>query len=457
MRAIRQWDLAGNNRATFFDDARGGVATIFALALLVLVGAIGFAVDGTYLFAQRSKLQNTADLAALAAAKELRLANTAAQTVDQTAKKFIQANLVTQGVDGPVTPTIAVETDRSAVSVTLDEQVSTYFLGVIGITSNSIRATAKARLVGGMPVCLIGLDTNNGQTLTLTQNARLSAPGCEIYSNSKNPKGLTVMMNGLIDAGGVCSAGGKYANKGSILPEPSLDCPPLADPLASRIKPQPSSVCDYLSKMILGGSATLNPGTYCGGLYVSLGATVTLNPGVYYINNGPLMVDLGGSLTGTDVGIYLAGNEASLYFDGTSTINLSAPKTGAMAGLLIWQDKSAKTNVPLFALPAGIKPPPKLPPLPKLGPGIPKLKDPINQILSNNARNLLGTIYMPEGSVYIDANQPIADRSAYTIIVAQQFGLASGPNLVLNSDYSATTVPVPKGLGPQDGTSVLLQ
>ncbi len=458
MRGLRDW---GRDRSRagvpFVSSVEAGVSTMFALVLLVLVGAIGFAVDGSHMFAQRSKLQSTADLAALAAAKELRLANATSQTIDQAARRFIQANLITQGVDAPVDIAVTMESDHSAVEVRLTERVATYFLGAIGITSNDIGAFAKARLVGGMPVCLVGLDTNDGQTITLTQNATLSAPGCEIYSNSKNPKGITVMMSGLITAGGVCSVGGKYANKGSILPDPQLDCPTLADPLASRIKPQPSSYCDYLNKMIIGGTATLTPGTYCGGLYVSQGAVVTLSPGIYYINNGPLMVDTGGSLSGTDAGIYLAGNDATLYFDGTSTINLSAPRTGALAGLLLWQDKSVKVNVPSFALPPGVKPPPKLPPVPKLGPGIPKLKDPVNQILSNNARNLLGTIYFPDGSLYVDANQPIADRSAYTIIVAQQFGIASGPNLVLNSDYASTTVPVPKGLGPQDGVSMLVQ
>ena len=71
-----------------------------------------------------------------------------------------------------------------------------------------------------------------------------------------------------------------------------------------------------------------------------------------------------------------------------------------------------------------------------------------HQILSDNARNLLGTIYMPQGEIIIDATKPIADKSAYTVLVVNQLHLYSGPNLVLNSDYSATDVPVPPGVGP---------
>jgi hypothetical protein len=71
-----------------------------------------------------------------------------------------------------------------------------------------------------------------------------------------------------------------------------------------------------------------------------------------------------------------------------------------------------------------------------------------HQILSDNARNLLGTIYMPKGEIIIDALQPIADQSAYTVLIVQQLHLYSGPNLILNSNYSATNVPVPVGVGP---------
>ena len=42
-----------------------------------------------------------------------------------------------------------------------------------------------------------------------------------------------------------------------------------------------------------------------------------------------------------------------------------------------------------------------------------------HRIYSDNARKLLGTIYLPNGVLYVDANKPIADQSAYTVIVAR--------------------------------------
>ena len=80
-----------------------------------------------------------------------------------------------------------------------------------------------------------------------------------------------------------------------------------------------------------------------------------------------------------------------------------------------------------------------------------------HRIYSNNARQLLGTIYMPNGALYIDAKKPIADKSAYTVVVARTVEIFDGPDLVLNADYNATSVPVPKGVGPNGSTVRLVK
>jgi hypothetical protein len=51
-----------------------------------------------------------------------------------------------------------------------------------------------------------------------------------------------------------------------------------------------------------------------------------------------------------------------------------------------------------------------------------------HSILSDDARTLLGTIYMPRGRLIVDATKPIADRFAYTAMVVQQLTLYDGPN-----------------------------
>ena len=64
-------------------------------------------------------------------------------------------------------------------------------------------------------------------------------------------------------------------------------------------------------------------------------------------------------------------------------------------------------------------------------------------------RDALGrprTIYLPLGILFVDANAPVADNSAYTALVVRSLQLSEGPKLVLHSDYQSTNIPVPDGL-----------
>jgi hypothetical protein len=144
------------------------------------------------------------------------------------------------------------------------------------------------------------------------------------------------------------------------------------------------------------------------------------------------------NIKGTNVAFYLTGPGANLIFDSQTTVSLTAPKDGPLTGILIFDDP---TGAPAPVNAKDYKSYAK--------PG----KSPREHlILSDNARTLLGTIYMPMGRLIIDANKPIADRSAYTVLVVHQLDLYSGPNLILNTDYRASDIPVPQGLGPFGGT-----
>jgi hypothetical protein len=166
----------------------------------------------------------------------------------------------------------------------------------------------------------------------------------------------------------------------------------------------------------LSGKVTLDPGVYCGGINVTLGGDVTLNPGTYVMNNGTLTVETGGKLQGENVGFYLTGLLSTIQFGPSSTISLTAPKTGDMAGMLFFEDRDV-----LFTFP--------------------------HSIASNDARNLVGTIYLPGNTLAINSTDPIADQSDYTVIIAKKFEMKDGPELVLNTDYENSPIPVPEGVG----------
>ena len=169
---------------------------------------------------------------------------------------------------------------------------------------------------------------------------------------------------------------------------------------------------------------TLSPGIYCGGLDVA-GGEVTLKPGVYTMKNGQLRVGGGGVLKGENVGFFLVGKSATILFGRASEISLTAPRTGDMAGLLFFEDRDTEF-------------------------------DTYHRITSRDARRLVGTMYFPKSKLLIDADNPVADQSEYTVIIAREFELREGPELVLNTDYASSTIPVPEGVGNNIDTKIRL-
>jgi hypothetical protein len=189
--------------------------------------------------------------------------------------------------------------------------------------------------------------------------------------------------------------------------------------------------------MVVSSVSTLYPGVYCGGLTIKGGAQVTLTPGNYIMNNGPLLVQDTSSLIGQSAGIYFTGDKGGLRFDPGTTISLTAPKDGVLAGFIFFEDRNVSQPVPPPPGPLGLLSPPP--------PGSPPMRT--YQISSNNAQQFLGTFYLPAGRLIIDASRPVAAQSAYTVVVTRQIDIVNGPNLVLNSDYASTDVPVPEGVG----------
>jgi hypothetical protein len=418
--------------STLLRDDAGSIFILYALMIPVVVGAAGIALDYSRAASERSKMQAVADSAAIAAARELQMARADPEKIAAIARNYVTTQISDAAVG------TKVDTQALTVRVDLKKDIEPTIAKVIWPGKIQLTASATAGMSGGLPLCLIGLDTQAAGTIKLEQNALLTAPGCVVYSNSKSSQGLKSMDDAVLKAGFICSAGGKVQTKNTnYSPSPQTDCPVISDPLSDRKAPATAS-CDYKNFVIDGTTTTLKPGVYCGGLTITNGAQVTLAAGIHTIKDGPLLVDKNASINGDNVAISLLGAGANLIFQAATTVNLTAPKDGPLAGILIYDD------------PTGAPAPVQVKAYSKLG------KAPREHlILSDNARKLLGTIYMPQGRVIIDATKAIADQSAYTVLVVQQLDLYSGPNLVLNTNYGGSDIPVPRGVGPY-GAKVLL-
>jgi hypothetical protein len=174
-------------------------------------------------------------------------------------------------------------------------------------------------------------------------------PSCGIIDNAAGSTavdltGTSQVSAQFLDVAGSITGSSNISNTTSV----TTGMTPQSDPLASTVSP-PSDP-GGCTAMSVGSSKTIGPtsgGSICySSLSVQGGATATLNPGVYYIK-GNLTVSAS-SLSGTGGVTFYITNGGTVTISGGSTLNLTAPTSGAYNGILFYQD-SADTNTFTFS------------------------------------------------------------------------------------------------------------
>ncbi|GEP03010.1 hypothetical protein MOX02_10480 [Methylobacterium oxalidis] len=451
------------------------MAVIFGLSATVLLGMAGGAADYARLVQRRGQLQAAVDAGALAGGNALKLAASSRASIVGLTEQVIR-DAAKAPADQSLRLTVTVPDDKTSVYARAEQTIRLTFGSLVGLGTTQVSAQARANVVGRMRLCMLALDPSAPGAFLLEKNAAVTASGCSLYSNSKSANGMVGKDSAMARAETICSAGGFNGARANFAPSPQTDCPVIEDPLKDRAPPPVGDCATLPASAAKNGkpkanenrvetTLTLEPGTYCGGLKITGSAVVTLRAGVYVMKDGPLIVEQNASLSGTDVSFYFTGNKGGLLFDKKTTVSLTAPTTGVMAGLLMTEDRAVSAPVdpvvdvvngvvgaltaPLLGQPDALTLTP-----PPLGQTKPMRT---YRIISDNTRTMLGTIYLPAGRLVIDAKKPVADQSAYTVIVAQQVNLYEGPNLYLNANYDLTSVPVPKGVGPLSGKLMLTQ
>lgn len=191
----------------------GQSLVLVALMLPVLLGFLGFAADYGRLAAERRKLQNAADSAALAGGQDLSVYYSNA-TTDAT------TSLTTNGYTGAgndAAPTITLSDTNSSgsqppdtITVSLKRTVPMDFFALLGIKTENVTATAKAVVSSvtgctdtGTSICVPYLGWNTvgsactpiqkGDIIVFRDNAwkdTTNASSCNWGGNSNNFKGF---------------------------------------------------------------------------------------------------------------------------------------------------------------------------------------------------------------------------------------------------------------------------
>jgi Flp pilus assembly protein TadG len=319
-------------------DESGQTLIFVALSLTCILGFVGLATDVGTLFHAKRNMQIAADAAAIAGAAELPYGTTDMTTSAQDASA---QNGITNGVNSAVvtvnpTPTSGVyEGLTGYVEAIVSQPQPTFFMQLFKRTSMTVAARAVATN-GASNGCVYTLGTS-GTGILLNGTVNLTAVSCSITDNSSNA-GSALLANGSVtlDAQSIGVVGG-VLNNGSnhLTPTPVTGIAPVSNPLAFLTPPPDPGGC--VAKTIQ-RTGPLPAGCYSA-LTINGNLTVTLGAGVFYIT-GAMTVNGTPTVDGTNVTIYLANSSASFTDNGTTTLNLSAPTSGAYNGILFYQNPS---------------------------------------------------------------------------------------------------------------------
>jgi Flp pilus assembly protein TadG len=399
----------------FGRNRSGGIAVSFALATPVLALLACGAVDLAAVVSSRTDMQAAADAAALNAAHQLEVSDEAG--IKARAEQLVRGQLTgLAGVTYVVRTTVGK--DASDVTVAIDGNRPSFFANLLPPGGWNFSVTATAKPMARQPLCVLTTSTATGQDITLRQQAKISAPECMVSSNA----GITVDSTAAMSAAAVQSSG---PASGPITPSAMTGAPTIADPFAKMaIKPDnmPCQLGDLLSILgILQGTFHIPPGVHCGNIIIGRNQKVVLQKGEHYFLNSKLILQNNAELEGEDV-VIVFDSKSDFKFADQSAIRLKGRKSGVFSGFVI---ATTRENTRTF------------------------------EISSDNARELLGTIYVPSAKLLVTGQKnEVADQSAWTVILAQQLELTGSASLVVNAAYAGSGVPVPKGVGPLSGVAM---
>ncbi len=386
---------------------RGNITMVGAIALVPLSYAVLCGVEMAGIAKSKANLQAAVDAGALAGAGELSVSTRGDDGIRSTAIA-LAANALS-GVTDTTEPSFTVDINRTAgtVSVTARAQFQSMFSGLV-TSPATLEASSTAETLSKTPLCVLQIDQAAAIGANVKDRAIIRAPGCLVQSNS----GISVVNLARIEAGVVQAV--KTAT-GMITPSASVGALPIDDPFKDLNLTPPAGCLTTAESIQFSGNETVSlpPGVHCEQISINGNATMILEPGEHYFK-GEMEFNGRATLKGDDVVLIFDTNRA-FSFGQNSTVNLTARKTGPLAGFLI---ATGRTNTKRFT------------------------------ISSNRVRELLGTIYIPGSELFISAAGNVAQDSAWSVIVAKSITLDKNPVLVINKNYVGSGVPVPEGVGP---------
>ncbi len=415
----------------FIKDTSGSTLTITGLAIAMILASAAIAVDTGYAYLIKTRLQGTADSAAIAGAAELPDENEAkSSALAYAALNMPSANHGTVLADDDVavgtwnagtrvftpdaTPINAVRvvTRRSDDN---DNSLGLFFARALGVVDVNVTRMAIATRM--TPACVVALKPNETGIL-VNSNGEIMTQDCNIHVNSTDVDSIVTNSGGEItvnaDDPSICTSG-DYEGSG-YSPNPDTGCTTKSDPLAKLEAPAIGS-CDHSDKVMVedGDEETLLPGRYCKGIDVNSGGTANFAPGIYIIEGDKFIVNSDSTVQGSGVSFYMRDKDALVNFNQNSHVNLSAPTSGDLVGVLLYVDRDIGDVT-------------------------------VHEINSDSSSILNGAVYMPGAELMINSGGEMGGPGSCTNYIVGNLVVNSDSSFNVGQDFDSCGVPLPRGM-----------
>ena len=382
----------------FRRDQSGAYVVAVALAMPVLVGFAGLALDIGSWYNTQQTMQGAADSAAASAGAAYaaspygatflnNMLNLQADSVASTYGFINAVNGVSVTVNNP--PLSGPNATKfNAIEVIISQPQRRFFTSLFSSDPVIVRARSVALGYGGL-ACVLALDPTATGAVTTQGTPAVTLNNCSLFSDSNSATSVNVSGSATISALAVGAVGGvSGASNITTVQGVTTGDSPISDPYAN-VPVGSIGPCDYHNYSPK-GTITLNPGVFCGGMSLQAGANVTLNPGVYYMDQGSLTVNGSATLTGVGVTIIFTSstgaNYATATINGGATVNLSPPTSPSAPtrGITLFGDHNMPVGT-AFKLNGGA------------------------------SQNISGATYIPKGAVQFAGNNSAATSCAQLI------------------------------------------
>ena len=306
----------------------GSIIILTALSMVVMLGIVALAVDGSFMYTERNRMAAAADAGAKSAVLEYIRNRSASNATlltfanrEAVAHGFNPAGPASVVLNRPPAATSAYSGNANYIQVIVSQPTGTFFSRILSGAWSSVTPVAAATAGFSAPEnCFITM-----QDLELG-NDTIDLNGCGVsVGGNLNPTNPNSTIDGPVSISGTCVGGCP-----SGIPDYKTSQPPPTNPFAGIVPPTCSS------------PTTPAPGTtfLSDGCYTSIPNTVTTFSGIVSVTG---IVNIGATLSGTGM-LHLTGT-ATIDVNNNATLSITATNNLPYAGIALLGEPGSSMDV----------------------------------------------------------------------------------------------------------------